>query len=182
MEWMSLLVALVFTVLGLGCLVLVVAGLPGVWVLIGLAVGVELLDHHYLDGPNPETFGWWAIGACVALALVGEVLELGAGAAGTKVGGGSRRGMVGAMIGGLIGAIVFTPLIPIPVVGTLIGALVGTFVGAAIAERSAQAPPDAQSTLKAAGGATAGRLLGTLSKTMIAATVWVVLSVGAFWH
>jgi len=182
MEWMTLFVALVFTVLGLGCLLLVVAGLPGTWILIGLAVGVELLDRHYLDGPNPETFGWWAIGACGALALVGEALEAGAGAAGTKAGGGSRRGMAGAMIGGLVGAIVFTPLIPIPVVGTLIGALVGTFAGAVIAERTAHAPPDAQSTLKAAGGATAGRLLGTLGKTMIAATVWVVLSVGAFWH
>jgi len=181
-EWLTLIVALVFTLLGLGCLVLVVVGLPGTWILIGLAVGVELLDRHYLEGANPETFGWWAIGACVVLALVGEALEAGAGAAGTKAGGGSRRGMVGAMIGGLVGAIAFTPLIPIPVVGTLIGALVGTFAGAVIAERTSHAPPDAQSTLKAAGGATAGRLLGTLSKTMIAASVWVVLSVGAFWH
>ena len=182
MDWLTLLVALVFTLLGLGCLVLVVVGLPGTWILIGLAVGVEMLDRHYLDGASSETFGWWSIGACAALALVGEALEAGAGAAGTKAGGGSRRGMAGAMIGGLVGAVVFTPLIPIPVLGTLIGALVGTFAGALIAERTAHEPPDTQSTLKAAGGATVGRLLGTLSKTMIAATVWVVLSVGAFWH
>jgi uncharacterized protein YqgC (DUF456 family) len=182
MEWIGILVALLFCLLGVGCLVLVVIGLPGVWIMIGLAVAMELLDHRYLDGAAPETFGWWAIGICVALALVGEVLETGAGAAGTKAGGGSRRGMIGAMIGGIIGAIVFTPIIPVPIVGTLIGAMLGTFVGALIAERSAEKPPDTQSQLKAAGGATIGRLLGTMSKAMIAATVWVVLSVGAFWQ
>jgi uncharacterized protein YqgC (DUF456 family) len=181
MEWIGLLVALFFALLGLGCLVLVVVGLPGTWILIALAVAVELLDRHYLEGADPETYGWWAIGACVALALVGEALEAGAGAAGTRAGGGSRRGMVGAMIGGIVGAIAFTPLIPIPVVGTLIGALVGTFAGAVIAERSHEEAPDTRSTLKAAAGATVGRLLGTMGKAMIAATVWVVLSVGAFW-
>jgi uncharacterized protein YqgC (DUF456 family) len=180
-EWTGLLVALLFTLLGIGCLVLVVIGLPGTWIMIALAVAVELLDRHYLDGANPETFGWWTIGVCVALGLVGEVLEAVAGAAGTKAGGGSRRGMVGAMIGGIVGAIVFTPLIPIPIVGTLIGALLGTFAGAVIAERSREEPPDAQSTLKAAGGAALGRLLGTMGKAMIATTVWIVLSVSAFW-
>ena len=181
MEWTALLVALIFSLLGLGCLLLVVIGLPGTWIMLGLAVAVELLDHHYLDGV-PETFGWWAIGACGALALIGEALEAGAGAAGTHAGGGSRRGMIGAMLGGLIGAIVFTPLIPIPVVGTLLGALIGTFVGAFVAERTAEQRLDTTSTFKAAGGATVGRLVGTLGKTMISATIWVVLSVGAFWH
>jgi hypothetical protein len=60
--------------------------------------------------------------------------------------------------------------------------LLGTFAGALIAERSSDEPPDTQAQLKAAGGATVGRLLGTVSKAMIAATVWVVLCVGAFWQ
>ena len=181
MEWTGLLVALLFTLLGVGCLVLVVIGLPGTWILIALAFAVEIFDRHYLDGSNPETFGWWTLGACVALGLAGEVLEAIAGALGTRAGGGSRRGMAGAMIGGIVGAVAFTPLIPVPVVGTLIGALVGTFAGAAIAERSREEPLDTPSTLKAASGATLGRLLGTMGKAMIAVTVWVVLSVSAFW-
>jgi uncharacterized protein YqgC (DUF456 family) len=180
-EPLAILVALLFSLLGLGCLVLVVIGLPGTWILIGLAVGMELLDHHYLKDADPETFGWWMIGACAGLAFIGEVIEALAGAAGTRAGGGSRRGMVGAMIGGLVGAIVFTPLIPIPVIGTLIGALLGTFAGAMIAEHTGEDRRDAQSALRAAGGATVGRLLGTISKAMIAATVWVVLCVDAFW-
>jgi uncharacterized protein YqgC (DUF456 family) len=181
MEWTALLVAVIFTLLGLGCLLLVVIGLPGTWIMIGLAVGIELLDHLYLDA-TPETFGWRAIIACVGLAVVGEILEAGAGAAGTRAGGGSRRGMVGAMLGGIVGAIVFTPLLPIPVVGTLIGALIGTFVGAFVAERTAQERLGTQATFRAAGGATVGRLFGTLGKTVISASVWIVLSVGAFRH
>jgi len=180
MEWLGLLVAFLFALIGLVCLVLVVVGLPGVWILIALAVAVELLDGAYLEGAAPETYGWWAIGSCVALALVGEILEAVAGAAGTRAGGGSRRGMVGAMIGGIAGAIFFTPVIPIPLVGTLVGALLGTFAGAVIAERTHREPPDAQATLKAASGATLGRLLGTMGKALIATTIWVVLVVRAF--
>lgn len=182
MEMLAILVALLFCILGVGCLVLVVIGLPGTWVLIGLAVGVELLDHYYLEGADPVTFGWGTLGACIALAFVGEVIEALAGAAGTKAGGGSRRGMVGAIVGGLVGAIVFTPLIPIPIIGTLIGALLGTFAGAVIAERSGENRRDTQAALRAAGGATVGRLLGTISKAVIATTLWVVLCVGAFWQ
>jgi len=180
-DWIGIVVALCFAVLGIGCLVLVVIGLPGTWLLIGLAFVIEVLDRHYLPGEAPVTFGWWTLGSCLALALVGEALEALAGAAGTKAGGGSRRGMVGAMIGGIIGAIVFTPLIPIPVLGTLIGALIGTFLGALVAERTAEKPLGGQAQLRAAGGATVGRLLGTVSKAMIAASVWVVLTAAAFW-
>jgi len=181
-EMLAILVALLFSILGIGCLVLVVIGLPGTWVLIGLAVGVELLDHYYLEGVDPVTFGWGTIGACAGIALVGEAIEALAGAAGTKAGGGSRRGMVGAIVGGLVGAIVFTPLIPIPIVGTLIGALLGTFAGAVIAERTGDEGRDTQAALRAAGGATVGRLLGTVTKAVIATTLWVVLCVGAFWQ
>lgn len=185
MEWLAYVVAFFFSLLGLGCLLLVVIGLPGTWILIAMAFGVELLDHHYLsapDGGTPETFGWWLLGACVALAAAGEVLEGAAGAAGTKAGGGSTRGMVGAVIGGLVGAIVLTPVIPIPVVGTLIGAMIGTFAGALIAERTGEQPGDVENSLKAASGATVGRLFGTLGKVMIASTIWVALTLGAFWH
>jgi uncharacterized protein YqgC (DUF456 family) len=181
-EPLAILVALLFSLLGVACLVLVVIGLPGTWILIGLAVAVELLDGHYLKDADPVTFGWGTIGACIGIAFVGEVIEALAGAAGTKAGGGSRRGMVGAIIGGLVGAILLTPLIPIPIVGTLIGALLGTFAGAVIAERSGPVRLDTQTALRAAGGATVGRLLGTVSKAVIATTIWVVLCIGAFWQ
>jgi len=184
MEWLAYVVAFFFALLGLLCLVLVVIGLPGTWILIGLAFGVELLDQHYLgasSGVVPTTFGWRLLGACVVLAVVGEILEGMAGAAGTRAGGGSTRGMVGAIIGGIVGAIVLTPIIPIPVIGTLLGALIGTFAGALIAERTGEQPRHVEDSLRAAGGATLGRLFGTFGKLVIAATIWVALSFNAFW-
>ena len=75
----------------------------------------------------------------------------------------------------------------------------GTFAGAFLAEHTRKdlpAPssvPDASvpageeapsrsinTTLKAAGGATIGRLLGTLGKAAVAAVVWTVLTLTAF--
>lgn len=193
MEWIQYLVATLFCLLGIGCLVLVALSLPGTWIMIALAAIIEALDSYYLGGPSPSTFGWGAIGACAGLAAIGEGLEVMTGAAGVKAGGGSKRGMWGAMLGGFAGAIIFTPLIPIPVIGTLLGALIGTFLGALIAETSRkkevdQAAPGDQSKgealkrdLKAASGATVGRLLGTIAKTALAVCVWVSLSVLAFW-
>ena len=225
MEWLAYVVASLFTLLGLGCLFLVALSLPGTWILLILALVIELVDVYYLAPPH-ETFGWGLLAACLLLALLGELLEFGAGVAGAKAGGGTRRGMVGALVGGLLGAIVLTPLLPIPVVGTLVGALLGTFAGALLAERThpergsrasgpeapgapspgtppgttaAPTPPaaaDAPSAevgrpapggagwgpdLRAASGATVGRLLGTLGKLAMGIAVWLALSVAAFW-
>lgn len=174
------LVAALFSLLGLGCLVLVALSLPGTWIFLALAVAIELLDGHYMQGASPVTFGWVAIGVCAALAGIGEAIEAAAGAAGVKAGGGSKRGMFGAIVGGLLGAIVLTPIIPIPVVGTLLGALIGTFCGALIAERTRHDTEGLGHQLKAAGGATVGRLLGTIAKSAIAVCVWVALSLLAF--
>ena len=57
MEWIVLLVATLFAVLGLGCLLLVVVGLPGTWIMIGLAVALEIFDGRYLSAADPVTFG-----------------------------------------------------------------------------------------------------------------------------
>src|SRR5262249_43780842 len=153
MDWIAYPVAGLFSVLGFFCVFMVLIGLPGTWIMIGLAVIVELLDRFYL-GPSSAswTFHWGLLLGCVACGIVGEVIETLTGAAGTKLGGGSRRGMIGAVVGGMLGAILFTPLIPIPLVGTLIGALIGTFVGAFLAERSRsdRDEPDAKADLKAA--------------------------------
>jgi uncharacterized protein YqgC (DUF456 family) len=180
-EWVPVAVGVLFSLLGIGCLLLVVLGLPGTWLLIGLAAALELLDDRYLEGAEPSTFGWLLIGFCVVLAGIGEAIEAAAGAAGTKAGGGSRRGMLGAILGGIAGAIVFTPLIPIPVLGTLLGAMAGSFLGAFLAERSGQAAKGTGASLRAASGAAVGKLIGTVGKAMVATAVWAVLSAAAIW-
>ena len=107
-------------------------------------------------------------------------MEMGAGALGVKVGGGSRRGMVGAIIGGIVGGIALTPLIPIPVIGTLIGAVMGTFSGAVIGEVTHTDASTVGGVAKSATGATVGRILGVLGKTGVAAVCWCILVVTPF--
>jgi len=180
MEWTGYLLALLFAVVSLALVASVLLGLPGTWLMLGLAVGVEMGDGFFHSSAEPVTFGWSTLVAAGLLAGLGELLEAGAGAAGTKMGGGSARGMLGAILGGLIGAIVCTPLIPIPVLGTLIGALLGTFVGAWIGEAGSIRAEDPAATFKAASGAALGRLAGTLGKLMVAVVIWVLLVVAAF--
>ena len=158
---------------------LVIAQLPGTWLMIGFAVGIHLIDQAWFlpEGASSST-GWWAIGIGVALAVVGEIVEFAAGAFGAKVGGGSKRSSWGAIIGAFVGAIGLTPIIPVPIVGTLIGAIVGAFVGAMVGEMSGKRPRTAGQAVKPAIGASIGRALGTTGKLIIALLVLAVLSAG----
>ena len=177
----SYLVALIFAFLAGVCLILVLLGLPGTWLMLILAVGVELIDTMWLGSQDKETFGWIWIGICICLALLGEVLETIASAVGTRKGGGTKRGIIGAIIGGIVGAIALTPFIPIPILGTLIGALIGTFAGALIGEMTGHNQVSGGAMAKAALGATIGRLLGTMGKFLIGVVIFAVLVVTAFW-
>jgi len=181
MDWMLYVIAGVFTLLGVLCMVLVVLQLPGTWILIALAVVIELTDTLYLSGESPQTFGWWWIAACAALAGVGELIEFAAGAIGAGRGGATRRGMIGAVIGGIAGAIALTPIIPIPLLGTLIGALIGTFLGALVGEVTGEMARTTRDSIKPALAATIGRILGTTGKVAFALVVLLVLTVGAWW-
>jgi hypothetical protein len=177
MMWITIVVVVVFAIIGAGCVLLSLVGLPGTWVMLGLAVLIELGDSLWSGG---QTWGWWTLGICGGLAVLGEVLETAAGALGVKVGGGSRRGMVGAIIGGIAGGLLLTPVIPIPVIGTLIGAVIGTFVGAVVGELTHPIPQQASGVVVSATGATIGRILGILGKSGIAATCWIILVVVPF--
>jgi uncharacterized protein YqgC (DUF456 family) len=177
MDWITIVVIVFFAIAAAICVLLALLGLAGTWIMIAIATGIELLDTYWGDG---ETWGWTTLGICVGLAIVGEIMELGAGALGVKVGGGSRRGMVGAIIGGIVGGIVLTPVIPIPVIGTLIGAVIGTFAGAVIGEVTHKEPATVGEVSKSATGATIGRILGVLGKTGVAAVCWCILVVTPF--
>ncbi len=181
MEWTGFGVALLFAGVAFLCVLLVPLGLPGTWLMLLIAVALEMSDGRFRTGADPITFGWPALGLSAALAVTGEVLEAIAGAAGSRFGGGSPRGMLGAIVGGVLGAIALTPLIPLPLIGTLIGALIGTFVGAWLGEASARRARHPAETFRAAAGATLGRLAGTLGKSVLAIVNWLLL-VGAALH
>lgn len=175
MEWLAYALAAVFALLGLGCLLLVVLGLPGTWVLLAIAFGVELVDAFLLPGATVVTFGWGLLAICGGLALLGEGIEAVAGAAGTRFGGGTRRGMVGAFVGGLAGAIFLTPVFPVPVIGTLLGGMLGAFLGAFVAEATGPEARGREHNLRAAFGAAVGKLGGTVAKLGIGIVMWALL-------
>ncbi len=182
MEWQAIVLVSFFALVGLLLVVTIPFGVPGMWILLGLAALIELSDTLILPAPRSVTFGWGLLAACGGLGVVAEGIEAGAGAAGTRVVGGTRRGMWGAIVGGFVCAILFTIWLPIPLVGTLIGALVGTFAGAFAGEATGEVRrhrPRAEN-LRAALAATVGRLAGTLGKTLVATVIWVLLVWNAF--
>lgn len=181
MDWLLYVVASGFVLFGAACVLLAAINLPGTWIMLGAALVIELLDWMYRSSEPSVTFGWWVLGAAFALAIIGELVEFLSGAAGSRFGGGRRRGMIGAVVGGIVGAIIFTPLVPIPIIGTLIGAVVGTFVGALIAEGSGGEPRTLFESIRPASGAAAGRVFGNLAKSVIAGVMWIMLSIAAFW-
>jgi uncharacterized protein YqgC (DUF456 family) len=170
-------VQLLFAIAAAGLALTVILGLPGAWMMIALALLIELVDGLWLPEGSSVSFGWWPLGVAVAIAAAGELAEFLAGALGARRAGSTRAGAVGAVIGGLIGAIAGLP-VPPPVLGSLFCSILGTFVGAIVGELSTRTPPPLRGTLKPATGATIGRILGTLAKVPAAAAAWAIL-VGA---
>lgn len=171
-------VGLVFTVLAAALAALAVIGLPGTWLVIALAAGIDLVELLW-KGDEPATFGLWSLAIAIGLATVAEVVEFAAGAAGAKAGGATRRGTVGALVGGFVGGIIGTFVIPIPLVGTLLGAALGAAGGALVGELSREGTTLGQ-TIRPATGAAAGRVAGTIVKLGFAVAIWLQLTIAAF--
>lgn len=161
--------ALGFLVLGgLGAL-LVIVGLPGVWLIVLAAVIVEWL--------LPGTYGWWVVGGAVACAVIGEIAEFVAGAAGARAAGGSRSAALAATLGAMAGAIIGTIyLIMLPVVGTIVGAVAGAAIAAVMVERGMKGRTWGDSG-RVARGAAIGRLAAILLKGGIALALGGALAV-----
>jgi len=174
-----LLLAVLLCLIGLGCVLAVLLGLPGTWAFLVLATGVELTDGWWA-GPDAVTVGWPILVVGFLLAGAAELIEFLSGSWGTRLGGGSRRASVGAFVGGLGGGLLGTLLLP--VVGTILGALVGTFLGAWVGETTGPAPKASGDAVKPALTATIGRLVGLVTKLACAITIWLTVSVAAVYH
>lgn len=190
MEWLTYVVASLFTIIGLLCMVLVVLQLPGGWVMYALAVIIEFVDSLYLPATDSWTFdlfgisAWWVLGAGMLLLLFGELIEFLGSMLGAKGGGASRSGSWGALIGGVLGAFILAvPMSFIPGIGTifgvLLGAILGSFLGALIAELGI-ARKTMRGSVKPAIGAAIGRIAGTTGKLAVTIVLWVLLSAAAF--
>ncbi len=173
---MSIVAGILVVVCSLGGVVLTLFTLPGIWLAI---LGAGLVQWWSIATDRGEIFSWWTLGACVAIGVAAELIELLASAAGAKKAGGTRRGAIGSVIGALVGAIVGSFAIPVPVLGTIVGAAAGAGGGALLLERSGGRKTWTQST-KIGAGAAAGRLVATVIKSGLAGVIAIILSVAAF--
>jgi uncharacterized protein len=152
--------------------------MPGNWGIVGLAA---IFAVCFPAGTN-HGLRWSAVGIAAGLALVGEVIELSAGAAGARRAGASRRSAVYALLGTIVGSILGAMVtIPIPLIGPIIGALgggaIGAFAGAFIGETAIG--KDVPQSVAAGKGALLGRLVGAVGKLGIGAVMIVVIVIGA---
>ncbi|HYU51908.1 MAG TPA: DUF456 domain-containing protein [Gemmatimonadaceae bacterium] len=148
-------------------LILIVLGLPGLWIMVASAVTYNLI----VPG---DPIGWFTLVAVGVLALVAELLELVLSGRYARKYGGSRRAGWGAILGGIVGAMVG---VPVPIVGPVIGAFVGSFLGALIAELTGGS--SAGDATRVAKGALIGRVISTALKIGIGFTIGIWIFIAA---
>lgn len=172
MPWQDIVAASLVTLIALAGVLITAVTLPGIWT----ALLLTLLVWWW----RPELFEWWSIAIVGALAVLGEVAEFLASAAGAAKAKGSKAGAVGSIVGALVGGVAGTIVLPIPIIGTVVGAIVGAGAGAIIAERGHQGRPWKES-LEVGRGAAVGRALAVVVKTVVAGAAAAVLIVAAWW-
>ncbi|HWB52805.1 MAG TPA: DUF456 domain-containing protein [Tepidisphaeraceae bacterium] len=158
----------VLLLLMLASIALVLFSLPGVWLMVLLALIYAWLTHFQLIGAH-------TLIVILVLAAISEFLEFVAAGAGAKHAGGSSRASLGAIIGALVGGLVSTFFIPIPIIGTLAGLAGGAFVGSLILEQGRN--PDPAHLLRVGFAAAKGRLLGVLVKIVFAIIIFLLMLV-----
>jgi uncharacterized protein len=153
--------------------------LPGNWFVVGLAA----IFAWWFPAEAGRGITWQTVGIAAALAVVGEIIEFTAGAAGAAKHGASRRAVVLSLVGAMLGSLAgFFVGIPIPILGPLIvavlGGAAGAFAGAYLGETW---KGRTESEKIAAGhGAFMGRIWGTLGKLAIGAVMVALIAVDAF--
>jgi len=148
-------------------LILIVLGLPGLWIMVASAVTYNLI----VPG---DPIGWVTLVIVGVLALVAELLDISLTGRYARRYGGSRRAGWGAIIGSIVGAMVG---FPVPIIGPVIGAFIGSFVGALIAEFTGGS--SAGDATRVAKGALIGRAVSTVLKIGIGFTIGIWIFIAA---
>ncbi len=151
--------------------------LPGNW----LNATAVVCYAGLLPAGRGPSISWWLVGVVFLLALLGEALEMAAGAAGAARLGGSRRGVVLALAGSLAGSVLGAAIgLPIPLIGSLaaivLGAALGALGGAMLGESWKGRGLD--HSWQVGQAAFWGRLLGTGGKLAAGAAIVAVVVAG----
>jgi uncharacterized protein YqgC (DUF456 family) len=142
--------------------------LPGNWLIIAFTASFAWL----LPSDERANVSWMCVFGLIVLAIIGEVIEFFASAAGAAKHGASKRAVVLSLAGSLVGSFagVFLGAI-IPIVGSAIGAIafgaVGAFAGGYWGEQ--WRGNQHEQRVAVAQGALMGRLFGTFGKLFVGA-------------
>jgi uncharacterized protein YqgC (DUF456 family) len=181
MDWTYYLWALLLVAGSCVAWLLSLLTLPGNWLIVGFAA----LFAWLLPAVDARGITWTTVAVLLALAIVGEIIEFAAGAAGAAKQGASRRAialsMLGAMVGSLVGLAIGAP---VPVIGSLVmavlGGAMGAFGGAYLGEAWKGRPEEHR--VAAGRGAFAGRVWGTVGKLATGAVMLAIVSWDAINH
>ncbi len=143
-----------------------VFGFPGNFIILA-----DALLFGWYDGFREVTLKVLVI--LLALALVGELVELIVGILGAKKYKSSNKAIVGSIVFGIIGGILGIPFFF--GIGAVIGAFIGAFVGASLVEFFLERKVDR--AMKSGWGALLGRLAGTFFKGAIGVAMIVIVIV-----
>jgi uncharacterized protein YqgC (DUF456 family) len=179
-DWAYYAWALLFLLASIVAWSLSLVALPGNWIVLGLA---GLFAWMFPQGPEQPGVTWTAVIMLSALAIIGEVVEFGAGAAGAAKQGASRRGVALSIVGAIGGSIVGLAIgTPVPILGSfvmaLLGGAAGAFAGAYLGEAWKGRPEDQR--IAAGRGAFAGRIWGTVGKLAVGAIMLAIIAWDAF--
>jgi uncharacterized protein YqgC (DUF456 family) len=162
---LSLLGFVLFHIALVAGLILIPIGLPGSWLILASSFILAALTGF-------EDITRSVILLLLALAIMGELIELLLGLFVAKRYGASRIGLWGAFFGGIFGGIF--GMVIVPIAGGVIGAMVGAFLGAFTMECFNEIRTEDR--LRAGFGALIGRVIATTMKLGIGLVmVFVVL-------
>jgi uncharacterized protein YqgC (DUF456 family) len=154
-------------------------GLPGNWLMVAATAAYAYLTPI----GSTAALGWRTVVTALTLAILGEIVELIAGALGVSKTGGGRRSAMLALAGSLVGSFVGIFVgVPIPVLGSVIAAVlfaaIGAMAGAVLGELSLG--QDADAGWRVGKAAFWGRLAGTLGKMLLGAMIIAVVIIAMF--
>jgi uncharacterized protein len=163
---------------GLAWLTTLVA-LPGNWLIVGCSALFAWLFSNDLN----RGITWTTVAVLAGLAVLGEIVEFAAGAAGAAKQGASKRGVALAMVGALVGSILgIATGLPIPVLGpfvmALAGGAAGAFFGAYLGEAWKGRPHEER--IAVGRGAFTGRIWGTVGKLAVGAIMLAIVAWNVF--
>jgi uncharacterized protein len=159
---------------GLAWLTTLVA-LPGNWIIAGLAA----LFAWLWPLESGRGINWTTVAVLLGLAILGEIIEFAAGAAGAAKQGASKRAIMLSMVGAVVGSMLGIAVgLPIPFLGSfimaLLGGAAGAFFGAYIGESWKGKLHEER--VAAGRGAFTGRLWGAAGKLAIGAIMLVIIA------